>query len=105
MDDDEWKKQNGESDENENENEDNDQTKKDRKKSVGALSDYEKTRAKNIADLKVVMENLKEKYPFPEDLVPKSASKKPAAKKEKKEKQQPVERRASKRKKGGDNGR
>jgi hypothetical protein len=102
MDDEEWKKQNSESEENENQTENVDQTKNGNKKSVGGLSEYEKSKAKNIAQLKLVMENLNENYPFPEDLVPKPALKKPAAKKEKKEIQQPVERRASMRNKGGD---
>lgn len=106
MDDDEWKRQNGEGEENENESGDVDQTKKEVKKSVGVLSEYEKIKAKNVAELKLVMENLKENYPFPEDLVPKPALEKPSAKKaKKKERQPPVERRASTRNKGGDNGR
>ena len=106
MDDDEWKKRNSKSKENKIETEDIDQTKKENKKKlVGGLSKYEKTRAKNIAELQVVMESLKEKYPFQEDLVPRSASKKPAEKKEKKERQQPVERQVLKRNKGGNNGR
>lgn len=101
MDDEEWKKQNGEGEENETDTEDVDQTKKEKKKMVDGLSEYERNRAKNIAQLKVVMDNLKEKYPFPEDLLPKPESKKSAAKK--KQKQQPIERRASTRNKGGDN--
>ena len=101
MDDEEWKKQNGEGEENETDTEDVDQTKKEKKKMVDGLSEYERNRAKNIAQLKVVMDNLKEKYLFLEDFLPKPESKKSVAKK--KQKQQPVERWASTRNKGSDN--
>ena len=102
MDDEEWKKQNGEGEENETDTEDVDQTKKEKKKMVDGLSEYERNRAKNIAQLKVVMDNLKEKYPFPEDLLLKPELKKSVAKK--KEKQQPIKRRALTRNKGSGKG-
>jgi hypothetical protein len=96
MDDDEWK-QNNSSEENENEAEDIDQTEKE---SSGGVNEYETRRAKNIAELKLAMDKLKETYPVPEDLVAKPVLKKPAAKKEK---EQPVNRRASARNKPADN--
>jgi len=101
MDDDEWKKQNGKS-KDKDETKDMDQAKEENKKLGDGLGEYKKNWAKNIAELKLVMESLKEKFPFPEDLLPMPASKRQAAMKEKKkDKQQLVKRQASMRNKGG----
>jgi hypothetical protein len=60
--------------------------------------EYSKNREKNIAELKLIVADLKKKHPLPEVPEPKPAVKKPAAKQKSDDK--PVERRISMRNKG-----
>ena len=59
-------------------------------KKSGGKSQYEKDREKNIAEVKDLLENLKEQYPMPEELARKEVPNVPAVKKGKKGRNEPT---------------
>jgi hypothetical protein len=64
-----------------------------------AKGEYNRNREKNIAELKLIVADLKKQHPIPTDGAPKAAVKKPATKK-KSDDGKPVEKRMSMRNKG-----
>jgi hypothetical protein len=91
MNDNEWEKENGDEDDDEG----------DSKPKLAGLSDYEKRREQNKAAIALILADLKEQYPIPEDLMRVSKPKKPAMKK-KNHDDKPGERRVSTRNKVND---
>lgn len=91
MNDDEWQKENGDEDGEEG----------DPEPKVARLSEYEKRREQNKAEIALILAGLEEQYQIPEDLTRMSKAKKPATKKKKRD-NNPAERRVSMRNKEND---
>lgn len=91
MNDDEWQKENGDEDGEEG----------DPEPKVARLSEYEKRREQNKAEIALILAGLEEQYQIPEDLARMSKAKKPATKKKKRD-NNPAERRVSMRNKEND---
>jgi hypothetical protein len=95
-----WKVENGGDDDESEEDEAKDKSANTASQSTRGLSEYEKNKAKNIAELKGILVELDATYPMPEEFLCESGSKKRGGKKKAQENGEPVERRESTRNKG-----